>query len=343
MDISILTLHEANNVGAFLQAFSLQTVLQSMYGKDNVHFVRFSHKTERANKMQKVVNLLKQKQFGMMWFKYQTAKKYSSIKDMLQIQEQPFNINNQYDTVIIGSDVVWEVNDKTFIHHPQYFGKQIKANKIMSYAASAGNSDSGSISASGMDFESFEAVSVRDNNTFKVVKEISGNNPEIVCDPTILIESYEQYVHPVPPKDYILVYSYGLTKEQIKQVREYAKKNKKKLFSVGTYNSWCDKNLVVDPVEFLSWLNSADAVITSTFHGTVLSVRFHKNVAVFATDSHKINYFLEQYDLKERKIDEDVTLEDVLDREIDYSKIEQKIEEQRNISIEYIRKNLEDK
>lgn len=340
MTISIFTLHSANNIGAFLQAFSLQRTLQNIYADANVELVKFPERTENASKLKKALNLIKEKRLGKLVFKYKSVVKYKQVSDLLSISAEPFCSENTYDRVVVGSDEVWNIKSNTFIHHPQFFGKEIKADRIISYAASANDTILEELTDAHMDFESFDAVSVRDENTFNLVGQLGTKKAMIVCDPTLLVESYDEYMHPVNEKNYILVYSYGLEKDQIKQVKAYAKKHRKKILSIGTYNSWCDKNLAVDPIEFLSWLKYADLVVTSTFHGTVLSVKHHKNVAVFSQGSHKVNYFLKQMNLQGRDIKDNKALEEILDTPIDYESVDDIIRNLRAISIRYLKEAL---
>lgn len=342
MKISIFTLHGANNVGAFLQAYSLQSVLQDRYGRESVQFVRFPAKAENAGKLQKVLGLLKQKKLGMMLFKYKSAKKYAAVRPKLCVGKDAFDEGNEYDAVVVGSDEVWNLDSDNFIHYPQYFGKNIKAQRIVSYAASANSTTAEKVREQGLDFDSFSAISVRDDNTARLVGTVSGKDPVMVCDPTVLPESFSHLEHPVPEKNYILVYSYGLTKEQVKGIKAYAKENGKKLISVGTYNAWCDKNIAVDPLEFLSWLNGADGVVTSTFHGTVLSVRHHKNFVVYSKKNHKIAHFLESVDLSWRNVGVGYDLNETMQKSIDYDAVEAKLGAIRARSLDFLYASLEE-
>lgn len=339
MKISILTLFSANNVGAFLQAFSLQNVLIEIAPSANVSFIRFPSSAD--NKIGKVAYYLKKLEVRKIIFKYLSSKKYARVLNQLRVDNIPFSSERQYDTVIVGSDEVWNIDSNNFTHHPQYFAHQIRAKHIISYAASANTVEFDSMLASGYDFCNFESLSVRDDNTFNLVKKIDGRTPQMVCDPTMLINSFDAYISNIKMKNYILVYSYELTKRDIRAIKEFAKKKKKKLISVGTYNKWCDKNIVVNPFEFLSWLSAADLVITSTFHGTVLSIRLHKQVAVFAQTSHKVKCFLNQMGLNERCMDDDKSLDEVFTNPINYDLVEDRINFLRTSSIKFLKEALE--
>lgn len=344
MKIMIATLYGAQNVGAFLQAFSLQTVVESVAGVGSCSFIRFSGQVaEHGSKLKKVAGYLKKGKLGHLVFKYRTAKKYRSVATVLHIDRQAFSADREYDTVVIGSDEVWNCASNSFVHHKQYFAKDIQAKKVIAYAPSAGNTRAETIRDNGVDFTGFRYLSARDGNACEIVREIDGREPCIVCDPTLLIDSFAPYLQPIQSKhrkSYILVYSYGLSKETVTQVKKFARHNKKRLISVGTYNVWCDENIVVNPFEFLSWLQCADLVITSTFHGAVLSVKLHKQMAVYAGNNYKINYFLQQMGLENRNASSE-TLDGIFSSQIDYEEIERKIECIRTLSMDYLKGALE--
>lgn len=340
MNVNIMTLHNANNVGAFLQAFSLQTVLQQM--GHNVSFMQFKSETKKSGKLSKVMYYLKQGKLALILFKYKSAKKYDGVYKYLNVNSDFFGNDKEYDTVVVGSDELWNVECPHFTHQPQFFGKDIKAKRLVAYAVSANNSSVSDIEKSGYDFNNFSYISVRDSNTYNLVKEMSNTDAEIVCDPTLLIDTFDDHIPAVDRNGYILVYSYGLTSKEIKAVKKFAKKEKKKLISVGTYNSWCDENVVADPFEFLGWLKNADYVVTSTFHGTVLSVKLHKQFVVFSQESHKVEYFIKQMSLENRDATSCPCIEDLFSEKINYAEVENKIQILRNKSYEYLKKALEE-
>lgn len=340
MKVSILTLHSANNVGAFLQAYSLQSVIESLIGEGSCSFVHFPSDGGNTSKLHKAMRYLKQGKLGTVLFKLRTARKYSEAMSLLHMDSESFFVGKEFDTVVVGSDEVWNLDSKSFTHHVQYFAKDLKAKSILSYAPSAGNCSFQRMKELSLDFSGFHYLSVRDENAYSAVMEIDGREPKLVCDPTVLIESLTHLIKPIPEKNYILVYSYGINRSDLAQIKEYARKHKKMLVSVGTYNSWCDRNVVVGPVEFLSWLNGADAVITSTFHGMVLSIRLHKQLAVYTDASHKVRDFLKQVDLEKRIVSQDNKLSAVLEEKIDYAAVEESIQQMRMVSMQYLKDAL---
>lgn len=331
--ISIMTLVGANNIGAFLQAFALGKVFQDM-GYD-VEYLTMPNRSERQGKLNKIVRYLKQKNVKMLLYKICSGKKYAKART--ELTSVNYNPDEKYDIIVVGSDEMWNVGSKSFEHYPQYFGKGISAKRIISYAPSAGNTTLEQLKAVGYDFTSFERISVRDRRTFDLVSTIDKRIPMKVLDPTFLLKSYDKYLPDIQfNKDFILVYSYGINKKDIKKIKEFSKKKNMPLLSIGTFNSWCYKNLIVSPFEFLAYMKKASFVITSTFHGTALSINLNKKFAVYVEGSEKINSLLDDFGLQSRAVLDDKTISEIFEHEIDYSIVKGMIADRREESIRYL-------
>lgn len=316
--VSIVTLIGANNIGAFLQAFVLGKVFQNMGCE--VEYVTMPNKTESQGKLKKVAQYLKQKNIRMLLFKINSRKKYAEAR--AQLTSVNYSPDEKYDIVVVGSDEIWNVSSTSFEHYPQYFGKGIIANRIISYAPSAGNTTEDTFRASGMDFLSFDRLSARDDRTVALVTKFDKRKVERVLDPTFLLEDYSAYLPEIRcEKDFIMVYSYGISKPEIRMAKEFAKKTGFPLYSIGTYNSWCDRNMIVTPFEFLAYLKKAKYVITATFHGTALSINFNKQFVACVEGSEKLKCLLREFNLENRIVTEERPISDLFCCEIDYDSV----------------------
>ena len=129
---------------------------------------------------------------------------------------------------------------------------------------------------------------------------------------------------------------------EIKAIKSFAKKYNKQLISFGLYQRWCDKNIMCTPFELLSYFDSADYVITDTFHGTVISIKRNKQFATIVRDSNsnKLCDLLSRFDLEERQVSSITSLEDIITKAIDYDPINILLEAEKERSIEYLHSNL---
>lgn len=336
--ISIITLVGANNVGAFLQAFALGKVFENM--GYTIEYLSMPIKSEKQSKLNKIIRYIKQGHIRMLYYKVKSGRKYSEARAHLSIVD--YSPDAKYDIIVVGSDEMWNVGSKSFEHYPEYFGKGLSANRIISYAPSSGNTTEDVFRKSGMDFSSFDGLSVRDERTLSLVSKFDDRKVERVLDPTFLLEDYAAYLPEIScEKDYIMVYSYGISMQEIKMAKEFAKKTGLPLYSIGTYNAWCDRNIIVTPFEFLAYLNKAKYVITATFHGTALSINFNKQFVACVEGSEKLKSLLQEFSLEDRIVTEERTILDLFCCEIDYNPVNCYRNKQQEKSMSYLAKELE--
>lgn len=276
--------------------------------------------------------------------------KYRVERDNQIIQAQDlFNIdydcNEFYDLAIVGSDVVWA---STKIE--EFWGRKIRAKKIISYAASMwGMNDNESIPlkirkiiektrlySEYFQLRKFSGISVRDQRTERAIKSVIGRKKEVVrvVDPTFIMQ-YEGEYKRLIDEDYVLVYSYALIGEDINPILEYAKLNNCKICLIGYRAVFADYNLAVSPFELLSLFKYAKVVFTTTFHGTALSIINKCNFVMY--ESKKGFQLLEEFGLESRKVTSDNALE-IVNQAIDYSKVDEIINKKRDSSIKFLEK-----
>lgn len=341
MKCIICTLHTANNIGAFLQAFSMMTVIRHL-GDNQVCFATYpgNAPAARTNLIGKVMRYVKAGDIRKLIYKTRTNSMYRSIQTTLPTMNVK---DGHFDYAVIGSDEVWNINSDNFVHYPAYLGHDLNAPKIIAYAP-CGNGVTAADFQRIMPeekFQAFTALSARDEDTQKCVEEVSGKKVTRVVDPTMLIDDFGVEIPSCPERDaFMLVYSYGIDKCYIKDIRTFAQKNKLRLISVGTYNSWCDKNIIATPWEFLGYLKAAKYVVASTFHGTILSIKFNKQFVCYAGNSSKVKDLLAFYHLEDRNVISVDKISEKLSNNIDYTDVNSIIETSRKTSMNYLKEAM---
>lgn len=93
------------------------------------------------------------------------------------------------------------------------------------------------------------------------------------------------------------------------------------------YQGWEDKLVLVHPFELLSWFKYADYVVTDTFHGAVISIKYQKNFGVFIRygNREKLGYILKMFNLENRQIRHPDELDQVIHQEMPAEAIRDKI------------------
>ncbi len=205
--------------------------------------------------------------------------------------DDPAEMDN-YDLVVVGSDEVWNLFHPWYGKCPLFYGDGIRAERIVSYAASFGNYPS----STGLGKEwsdklyNFDAISVRDENSQTLIRNAMGFEPDTVLDPTLQfpIELEDQiYLHLQKP--YLAVYGHNFSSTFITEVRKWAKQKNHSIISIGYRNDWADEQWIdADPLDFSHFIKQAVAVATNFFHGCAFSLRHGKPFA--CESSHYRNF-----------------------------------------------------
>lgn len=366
MIIKILSMHRVVNYGSFMQAYALKSYLSNLGHK--VSFVDFTkgearHKGEKvrststAQKIRKLPKLLtspstliKRRQF-----KNRMTAVFTDIAwPILGLGE--LSLNYACDLFIIGSDEVFNyTQNHAFGYVPAFFGHNINADHIISYAASAGYTDLQDIYNDGMEnelasgFANFDAISVRDENTYRIVQSLTKSAPTMVLDPTLIYDFSSEISNadtPIKQERILLIYAYTGrldSKDEVDRIKAYAKNNSLRIVSVGFYHEWCDDNLVVTPFELLKLFNIAHEVITDTFHGTIfsiinkkpfLSLIRHQNI--HGSNSNKLGFLLSQLGLTSRLSPALEDIENDMSVPIDYEAVYNRLAPLQNQSREFL-------
>lgn len=331
--VQIVTLWSAMNYGAFLQAYALGRYCESL-GADVTYL--------RDTKEKKCFIFMISKNIKKTIYQYKLLYSFWKTQQWFRLSSSNRNVY----MAIVGSDEIWNVSNSFFKHLSAYIGVGLSCNKIISYAASCnGVTRTQFCEVYGPDpFRKFDAISVRDKSTQELVNSITGTKPQIVLDPTFLIDDYSSIVIKPKYENYILVYGYSFSTEEINEIKRFASKKNLKLISAGAYlkGDWINIRVPASPFLFLGLIKYSDYVITSTFHGTVFSVIFNKEFITFARDNSKIKDLLAEFKIDNRNASLNKDVEKVFAEAINYSKINDLISVQKRNAKQFLRKQLEE-
>ncbi|MFI0416557.1 MAG: polysaccharide pyruvyl transferase family protein, partial [Candidatus Thiodiazotropha sp.] len=351
----------------FMQAYALKKTLESFgcsvefcdfVDGQKVHLGSKVKKNTYLNKIIKIPEIIKapNKYLSKIIFNKKRNKVFTKKTwPILGVDECP-NLNYEADLIIIGSDEVFNyTQNHAFGYVPELFGHNLSANVLASYAASAGYTDIVDIVQDDMENEirkglaNFTCISVRDENTKKIIDKYSKHNPEIVLDPTLIYDftnDYDELEVLNCIGDYLLIYAYADRLDDdlsIKKIKKYAKSRLLKLVSIGFFHGWCDYNIVVTPFEMLSVFKKSTAVITDTFHGTIFSIITKKKFISYirqnnvkGSNYNKLQYLLSQLNLESRIYDERKPLSEQISIEIDYNNVKITLGHLKEKSIAYL-------
>lgn len=382
--VAIVSCYFKNNYGSLLQAYATQKILDDNNIPNetiNISELRDFSKGKKKYYLSQITNLnfIKTK-FGMIKLKgYQKINR--NLKNNIMIRNKEFTefkkkfklsktfntyaelneyTKNNYSDVIVGSDQLWlPVNIVSDYYTLNWVPNEI--NKI-SYATSFGISK---IPEEYKELYSYflkriDNISVREANALNLVKDISGREAKLVCDPTLLLTK-EQWMDIQNSKriikdKYIFCYFLGSNLEHRKFVERLKEKTGYKIVSINhcdEYVKYSDEfadyiPYDVGPGEFLNYIRNAEYVCTDSFHGTVFSLinntkfftfRRFSNKTKMSTNSRVVS-LLNIVDLQERLICGTENIDDEVSKIINFENVNTKLKEFREGSLNWLLKAI---
>lgn len=359
--IAILSMQRVINYGSVLQAYSLKEMLEELSG-EKVSFIDIDSKdsvpvsgnvSTRGDYNRNGFGLQKAPWLIFRKIKHKALRNQYE-KNIRSFQKNELGLNpksneEQYDLVVIGSDEVFIAVNHIVL---QLYGKVENAKNVVTYAAASGVAQYSNIGKNELgEVESALAnikhMSVRDAHTNDYVGHMY--HKEIIehVDPVLAGTLRFRSPKDVPMQKYLIVYAYAARiadENEIRAIKEFAKKHELKVVCVGGQQLWCDAFITDGPIRMLDYFYHADYVVTDTFHGTVFSIINHCKFAVLQRKSNefKIKGVLQSVGLEERLVKSMDALDETLVSEINYYTVDKILDEERERTLEYLSMCIDD-
>ena len=296
MKTGVLTFHAGFNHGAFLQAYALQKTLFQM-GIDNLILdyqgIRQALSEYKCALVTREISLLGSRLGRVQKFR-EAHKRLIRSPKRFAIKGRPLRL----DTIVFGSDEIWNLENCVFGHDTAYFGGNMPAINKISYAPSFGSTP-GNIQLPGPIkslLQSFRHISVRDRNSFEIIKNNLNAAPPIVPDPTFLCDIFQDAGH-CNASPCVLVYALQPSSALIEDIKKHARKKNDKIIAVGYPHPWADENIInLSPFDLLGYYKKATFVVTDLFHGTIFSILANKNF-MLEISGYRTNKFFPMLDI----------------------------------------------
>ena len=344
--IGILTYHDGFNHGGYFQAYFLQEYLKSkghdvfiLNYKNISHFINeYRYFLLQLNFIKFFKNLYKIISFNNDQRKFNKLPKYITFSE-----NKISSISSKLDYIVVGSDIVWDYDYKFTGPNNIYFGEYLSPIKgLISYSASMGRTKSSIPMNFRKLLEKFNYISVRDDNTQKILEEYTNVNSTKTLDPTLITDIHDIGIKLDEKKfletKYLLVYAFFLPYEFKSNIKKIAIEKNLKIVSVGYHQDFVDINCTeVGPFMWLKAFRDAEFIVTSTFHGSIFSILFNKLFITVANDSieSKVVSLLNDLRIIDRYISS-ATMINVLLRDIDYCSVSHYLKKLRINSINYL-------
>lgn len=280
--IGILTWYFGANYGAIAQSTALYHAIQGMgynctminyrppKAMKTILFANIPPKHERIVKVDETLWGIKK------CIKLSRVKKISEsrrVHDAKEIDQLSL------DCVVLGSDAIFNIKHPLFTS--LYYGVGIKTKKI-TYSPSCEflEETTGLPEEYKKSLNEMSAISVRDDNTCRLIKSNINQTPVITLDPAFLY-GFKKYDQEIKFEKYILIYAFSAWDKYKDAIREYADKNGLPVVSVGKKRYWADYNFADASFElWISLFRKAEMVITDSFHGMVFALKNRKQMVL---------------------------------------------------------------
>lgn len=357
MKVALLTIWHVGNYGAELQTYCTTKVIKDLGHDIQVIDYRLSETEEKPGGIIRKIVWFFIKTFTLSrlkkeWFWYRHIPKTNLYKTKESLLKNP----PKASIYIVGSDQVWNpqitgVNADLFFLN---FGPS--SVKRASYASSFGVSKwSGTKDITDIakrQLQSFVGVSCRELSGVHILNNEFGVEATNVLDPTLLLDNYNEIIGSVSPKQTLAYYPLRPNKRTADFCLELCKEQKL-TFVKANYSVRLLKYIEWDKASIHYWLKSiaeASLVVTSSFHGTAVSIVLHKPFIVVVTEqeilerSSRIIDLLKLLGLEERYFTDynELKKSRIWEKEIDYNFVDEKLSRQKNYSIDYLKRVLAD-
>lgn len=304
--IGIFTLTDALNYGAFYQMFALQQYLKEKFM--NEFSVTVFSPRENLNG-----TLVKYFSYNPARLLRKSRLRFKFNHDMKEVDIKNYK-GESLDIAFFGSDEIWNIENKSFANDPNFFGIGVEAKVKIAYAPSIGFAKMESFDSCPeflKGINKLDYILYRDDATKSLVEKAGRYDSQRVIDPTILYDNWSKHqvsIEKKLKKPYLAYYSYISNPPFLESLIQLSKEKNIPIISAG-YNThkWADKNLILSPWEFLSFIKNAECVFTTTFHGTIMTT-LQKNLVLFSPLSHKVKDFSKLIGMKKFEISNKISI-----------------------------------
>lgn len=353
--VAVITFHRHNNYGAVLQCYALQQILKKLGYEPSVIDYRCKidehplsiEAIKSRGFIRCVISALGKISRIPRFYKFYKFRKKLDLTEKFN-KQRLHNISESFDCYIAGSDNIWNAQI-TGLDSAYFLDFVYEKRKRNTYAASFG-SDTICEKFKEKYYKYLSGINtflMREDTGLEIVAGICGLSGKRVLDPTLLIDrnEWDCILNLGSIKDrYVFAYQLVPSSFFLKKAVKIANQLKCKLivvpFAQGRFMKCCNKP-GIGPEEWMAAIKNAEYVITDSFHGCVFSILFHKKFnAVISQLGTRIYSLLDMLGLENRVIVKDKGCIDMSD--IDYKNVDKILEKEREDSLYYLQKMIDD-
>lgn len=348
--IGVITFSKSINYGAFLQAYALQRALKNL--KYDSSLIDYENPVDKARYNLINHQSIKSAVSSIIFLPINILRKRNFKTDAKLVKYTAKD--SYYDIAITGSDQVWNPKITGNKIEKMFFLDGVNAPKKLSYAASIANESV--IEEYKEVFSKYlneiDHISVREAGAQRGLKKLADKPIALVADPTLLLTraEWKSVISNIPKEksDYIFAYFVnGISDMENRTLTAVCDKLSLKCTTFSKIPK--EKRIhkyayIYGPKKFLASLRDSKLILTSSFHGVVLSIVMHKNFYYFlprADRRSRVDSTLQLLGLTDRVIETEADIDKINLEDIDYTEPQKKLDKLRQESLDWLKNAIE--
>ena len=283
--VGILTLIGRYNYGNRLQNYATEQIYLDMgFSPVTLNSVRPGYQEVAASIIRKARGWSKTGDAGMSEQRLDAFNRFNTKLNIENVRLCDKKLSDEFAYFSVGSDQVWNLD--LMKHRTKWFFLEfVNRNQRIALAPSIGldqlNAQQKKEISRGVD--GFDFLSVREERGAELIKECSGKNAEVICDPTLVLRK-EQWLSVsddrlTPSYDYLFTYILGDKDAEVDSlISGLSSINGLSLISLSDKERSGEPP--AGPSEFISLIANAKYVVTDSFHAAVFSAIFHRPLTI---------------------------------------------------------------
>ncbi len=348
--VAVITLPGSFNYGNRLQNYAVTNIYESLgYRVDTLQIA------ERFNLVQQLERIVRKalgRTYGspednMTPQRRAAFERFDSNIQMRTIDYDLKRLASEYDYFSVGSDQVW--NPSYIVYNDDWFFlKFARPEQRIALAPSVGLDSLDCFQRARLrsGLKGFAGPSVRERRGAELIKECSGIDARVICDPTLALspEDWRRVSNDAltPQDPYVFTYLLGGVGAEAEDVLRVATKDGE-LPVVSLTDRQRDAELDAGPAEFISLIDNAQHVVTDSFHAAVFSALMQTPLTIVHRDGGASMFSRLETLAQNLGLEDKIYGSQTYSIELasNYDGVESRISEQRDVFINYLRERLD--
>ena len=285
----------------------------------------------------------------------QFAETFFHVSPYCKNREELSKMAENYSAFLVGSDQLWRTDS---VEHGYYTLEWVPAHiRKIAYSTSIGVKEVPwfQVEKNKRFMSRFDHIALREQSACDLVYKLTGRKVPVVLDPTLLFTGDQwleiQQQEPLTNGKYIFCYLLGDNPSQREFIKRVKEKTGYKIVALQQLDDYipsdegfADEAPYVGPREFLNYIRNAEYVFTDSFHCSVFSILYKKNFFTFSrfaegakqSTNTRIDNLLHITGLKERRMTNDKTIEEVVNFNRNFDGVDEKLNALRKSSMDYL-------